>query len=227
MSGERVARGPSVSEQWRARPSRSAPFGLMRARSFFQNTSPSPRVARCVVCCSWWARTVRGGLLFPRCVSHNCWLVRHLAPVYAHSDSRRATFYGLRIFAVARICHHVLRPHCLRGNLARRVIDRSIALTRHAGRTSCVRQWRNFPRLTDNRLRRHLYTKCQSAIYIAIGFNLLSELYRVSEKSALFKQEMVSRLRAILSTLVAVKLRQGHSRTSFRTFTIVHVEMKR
>ena len=151
----------------------------------------------------------------------------HTAPVYAHSDSRRATFYGLRIFAVARIRRHVLRPHCLRGNLARRVIDRSIALTRHAGRTSCVRQWRNFPRLTDNRLRRHLYTKCQSAIYIAIGFNLLSELYRVSEKSALFKPGMVSRLRAILSTRVAVKLRQGHSRTSFRTFTIVHVEMKR
>ena len=74
--------------------------------------------------------------IVPRCVSHNCWLVRHLAPVYAHSDSRRATFHGLRIFAVARIRRHVLRPHCLRGNLARRVIDRSIALTRHAGRIS-------------------------------------------------------------------------------------------
>lgn len=132
-----------------------------RAELLSEHESVAARREVCCLLLLVGAHRARWSIV-PRCISRNCWLVRHLAPVYAH--------------IVIHVERHVSRPsnlrgsahspprfapHCLQGNPARRVIDRSIALMRHAGRTPRVRQWRNFPlRLTNNRLKCRSYTKC-------------------------------------------------------------------
>lgn len=142
---ERRARG-AQTERVRAATSATERVRAVRpdARAELLSEHDSVAASRGVLFVAPGGRAPCARPIVPRCASRDCWPVRHLAPVYARSDSRAT----LRPSNCRAHSLHVLRPTATGKPRAprNRSID-SACEARRATRRSCasrVRQWRNF-----------------------------------------------------------------------------------